>query len=128
MAKVLGGLSDARAGFEFATQSLRQSAMRVQGVQRKVDSVVQATMSVIRFVTWVALIVFTYDQLYDHHKLPAWAEFEGLSKLAKSIDPYPPQWTVLFILVGLFITRQAGKVKRRYKEPTFTLPDRRQVD
>jgi ubiquinone biosynthesis protein len=125
---LVGAIGDARLTADFASQSLRQSAMKVQGVQRKVDSIVQAVMSVIRFVTVVAIIVLAYDQLYDHHDLPAWASYEGLSHLAKSIDPYPVQWTVLFIIFGLYITRQAGKVKRRYKEPSLTLPDRRQVE
>src|SRR3954451_25092136 len=121
-------IGDARLTADFASQSLRQGAMRVQGVQRKVDAVVQAVTNVIRLVVYLAIIVLAYDQLYDHHYLPAWASFEGLDHVAKSINPYPPQWTIAFILVGLFLTRQAGKVKRRYKEPTLTLPDRRQVD
>jgi hypothetical protein len=128
LSNIAGAVGDVRLTADFATQSLRQGAMRVQGVQRKIDAVVQAVMSVIRLVTWIAIIVVAYDQAYKNDVLPDWARFASLDNLAESIDPYPLEWSILFIFFGLFLTRQAGKVKKRYKEPSITLPDRRQME
>ncbi|MCU1448554.1 MAG: hypothetical protein JWP02_724, partial [Acidimicrobiales bacterium] len=123
-----GALGDAKLTADFASQSLRQGAMRVQGVQRKIDSVVQAITTVLRLVFIVGVIVIGYDQLHDHHDLPSWTHIGVLDHLAAKIRPYPFEYHVAFVILGLILIRQTGKIRKRYKQPTLTLPDNRQVE
>ena len=113
---------------DFAAEQLRRGSIRVQGVQRKIDALVQAVTGVLQVLFIVGLVIITYDQLHDHHLLPSWAHIDILDKLAVQIQPYSTHWTILFILFGLYLLRQARRVNRRYREPTSTLPDNRTVE
>ena len=123
-----GAIGDARLTADFASQSLRQGAMRIQGVQRKIDAVVQAVTSVLRLVFFLGVVVIAYDQLHDVHDLPSWTHVGILDHLADAIRPYPSEYHVAFVLIGLYLFRQSSKIRKRYKQPTLTLPDRRQVE
>jgi ubiquinone biosynthesis protein len=125
---LVGAIGEAGMTADFAAEQLRRGSVRVQGVQRKIDAVVQAVTSVIQVVFLVGLVIITYDQLHDHNLLPSWAHVDILDRLSAEISPYSTHWTILFILFGLYLIRQARKVNRRYKEPTQTLPDNRQVE
>jgi len=125
---LVGAIGDARMTANFASEQLRRGSIRVQGVQRKIDAVVQAVTSVLQVIFLVGLVIITYDQLHDHNLLPSWAHIDILDKLAVRIQPYSTHWTILFIVFGLYLIRQARKVNRRYREPTQTLPDNRQVE
>lgn len=125
---VVGALGEARMTADFAAEQLRRGSIRVQGVQRKIDALVQAVASVLMVIFVVGMLIITYDQLHDHNLLPSWAHIDILDKLAVQISPYSTHWTILFILFGLFLLRQAHKVRRRYREPTRTLPDNRVVE
>ena len=128
LTSAVGALGDAKLTADFASQSLRQGAMRVQGVQRKIDSVVQAVTTVLRLIFIVGVIVIGYDQLHDHHDLPSWTHIGVLDHLAARIRPYPFEYHVAFVVLGLILIRQTGKIRKRYKQPTLTLPDNRQVE
>jgi hypothetical protein len=123
--RIVMGLAEARLGVELASQQIRQNAIRVSGIQRKVDVFVSTLMSVLRFVFIAGAVVLIYDQLLAAGLLPQWARFQFLDHVAKIIAPYPIELTVIYVAFGLYLVRQAGNIKRRYKEPVVALPDNR---
>jgi hypothetical protein len=123
--RVVAGLGDTKISIELASQRLRQNTIRVGGIQRKVDTVVASLMSIIRVLLISAAVILAYDQLHDHKLLPSWAHIDILDRLATRIQPYPVAATLAFIILGLYLIRQAGHIGRRYSEPIVPLPDNR---
>jgi ubiquinone biosynthesis protein len=129
--KALGVLMDARMTMIFGAETLRQNAIKVHGIQRKVDSLVRAAMGAFRLVLCVSFVVVTYDYLLQNYAgfLNRIGAREGaLDIVARRIPGYRPEFALIFIFFLGYLIFQTGRIRRSYSRPAFTLPNGRTTD
>lgn len=129
--KALGVLMDARMTMIFGAETLRQNAIKIHGIQRKVDSVVRSAMGAFRLLLCLGFVVVTYDFLLEHDAgfLNRIGAREGaLDIVARKIPSYRPEFALFFIFFLAYLIFQTGRIKRSYSRPAFTLPNGRTTD
>ena len=125
--KVVSAVTDARMAFSFASESLRQNAIKVHGIQRKVDDLVRSVLGIVRFVVGVGIAVLVYDFFHHHHPtfLDSVLEWEALESVAERIPGYHYEWGIVFLVFAVYVMRQVGRVRRKYSQAAVTLPNGR---
>jgi hypothetical protein len=122
------GVTEARMAAGFATDLLRQNAITVHGIKRKVDDLAKSALGALRAVLIGVFVVMTYDYVHHHHpktldRLDA--RFEFLETVAVRIPGYHQEWALIFMLFSLYLIRQTSRVRRRYSQPAVALPNGR---
>jgi ubiquinone biosynthesis protein len=126
--KAVKGLNEVRMTTAFASEAIRQNAIKVNGLRRKVDELAKGLLGAARFVLAVGFVVLVYDYFHHHHpkSLDGFdARFEFLEAVAERIPGYHPEWALIFAVFTLYLLRKLGKAKRRYAQPMVTLPNGR---
>lgn len=128
LGKLAKGLNEARMTAGFAAEALRQNAIKVHGIRRKVDDLARSALGALRALLVTAFVVVTYDFFHHHH--PAFldgidARLEFLEAVAERIPGYHREWALLLMAFTLYLIRQTGKVRRRYSQPAVALPNGR---
>ena len=126
--KVGAALYEGRMTLGFASETLRQNAIKVHGIQRKVDSLVKSTMGMLRIVFIGLFVVITYDWLEHHHPAAldrTLGELKFLETVAHRIPDYHEEWALIFMAFLLYVIRQTGRVRKQYAKPAATLPNGR---
>jgi len=126
--KLLSAANEGRMTISFATETLRQNAIKVHGIQRKVDSAVKSLMGALRLLFVGLFVVIGYDWLDHHHPSSldrTVGEVSFLETVAQKIPEYHEEWALVFLVFLLYLIRQTGRVRRSYAKPAFTLPNGR---
>ncbi|HEX4904976.1 MAG TPA: AarF/ABC1/UbiB kinase family protein [Acidimicrobiales bacterium] len=126
--KVGAALYEGRMTLGFASETLRQNAIKVHGIHRKIDSMVKSTMGILRLVLIGLLVVITYDWIAHHHpdKLDRIiGKVHFLESVAERIPAYHQEWALILMAFLIYMIRQTSRVRRQYAKPAATLPNGR---
>jgi hypothetical protein len=127
-AKLGAALYEGRMTLGFATEMIRQNAIKVHGIQRKIDSLVKSSMGALRLLLIGLFIVISYDWAEHHHPAAlsrTLGELSFLETVAHKIPDYHEEWALIFMAFLLYLIRQTGRVRRQYAKPSATLPNGR---
>ena len=128
LGKLASSLNEARMTVGFVSEAVRQNAIKVHGIRRKIDDLARSAFGALRAVLVGVFVVVTYDYLDHHHPFVLerlHVRFEFLDTVAARLPAYHEEWALVFMFFTLYVIRLTSRVRRRYSQPAVSLPNGR---
>jgi ubiquinone biosynthesis protein len=117
--------AELQAGAMFASDMLRQSAVRFQGAQSMLAHLGQVVAGIFRWALFFGGVALVYDLLHQHaFERIGWLHnrLGAFGRIAEVIPDYPLEVGIAILVVVFLIFRLTGKLRRRFAQPTVRLP------